>query len=37
VVEKRTRDLAMSNLAIDSKRRRCDVVRLKVEMWLRMA
>jgi integrase len=30
-VEKRTRDLAMFNLAIDSKLRGCDVVRLKVE------
>jgi hypothetical protein len=30
-VEKHTRDLAMFNLAIDSKLRRCDVVRLKVE------
>ena len=27
----RTRDLAMFNLAIDSKLRKCDVVRLKVE------
>jgi integrase len=30
-VEKRTRDLALFNLAIDSKLRRCDVVSLKVE------
>src|ERR1700757_973329 len=30
-VEKRTRDLAMFNLAIDSKLRGCDVVALKVE------
>ena len=30
-VEKRTRDLAMFNLAIDSKLRGCDVVSLKVE------
>ena len=30
-VEKRTRDLAMFNLAVDSKLRGCDVVRLKVE------
>jgi hypothetical protein len=30
-VEKRTRDLAMFNLAIDSKLRRCDLIRLKVE------
>ena len=30
-VEKRTRDLAMFNLAIDSKLRGCDVVNLKVE------
>jgi hypothetical protein len=30
-VEKRTWDLAMFNLVIDSKLRRCDVVRLKVE------
>ena len=30
-VEKRTRHLAMFNLAIDSKLRGCDVVRLKVE------
>ena len=30
-IEKRTRDLAMFNLAIDSKLRGCDVVALKVE------
>ena len=30
-VEKRTRDLAMFNLAIDSKLRGCDVVSLRVE------
>src|SRR6516162_2635696 len=30
-IERRTRDLAMFNLAIDSKLRGCDVVRLKVE------
>jgi integrase len=30
-VEKRTRDLAMFNLAIDGKLRGCDVVSLKVE------
>jgi hypothetical protein len=30
-VDKRTRDLAMFNLAIDSKLRGCDVVSLKVE------
>src|SRR6266516_4574441 len=30
-VEKRTRDLAIFNLAIDSKLRGCDVVALKVE------
>jgi hypothetical protein len=30
-VEKRTRDLVMFNLAIDSKLRGCDVVSLKVE------
>ena len=30
-VEKRTRDLAMINLAIDSKLRGCDVIALKVE------
>ena len=30
-IEGRTRDLAMFNLAIDSKLRGCDVVRLKVE------
>jgi integrase len=30
-VEKRTRDLAMFNLAVDSKLRGCDVVRLRVE------
>ena len=30
-MEKHTRDLAMFNLAIDSKLRGCDVVRLKVE------
>jgi hypothetical protein len=30
-VEKRTRDLAMFNLAIDSKLRGCDVVALRVE------
>ena len=30
-VEKRTRDLAMFNLAIDSKLRGCDVIALKVE------
>jgi len=30
-VEKRARDLAMFNLAIDSKLRACDVVSLKVE------
>ena len=29
-VEKHTRDLAMFNLAIDGKLRRCDVIRLKV-------
>jgi len=33
-VEKRARDLAMFNLAIDSMLRGCDVVRLKVEEWL---
>ena len=32
----RTRDLAMFNLAIDSKLRGCDVVRLKVETLLLM-
>src|SRR5262245_1502975 len=31
IVEGRTRDLAMFNLAIDSKLRGCDVVALKVE------
>ena len=31
LVEERTRDLAMFNLAIDSKLRGCDVVALKVE------
>lgn len=31
MVESRTRDLAMFNLAIDSKLRGCDVVALKVE------
>jgi integrase len=31
MVERRTRDLAMFNLAIDSKLRGCDVVALKVE------
>src|SRR3982074_3162539 len=31
LVEERTRDLAMFNLAIDSKLRGCDVVSLKVE------
>jgi hypothetical protein len=31
MVEARTRDLAMFNLAIDSKLRGCDVVALKVE------
>ena len=30
-VERRTRDLAMFNLAIDSKLRGCDVIALKVE------
>jgi len=30
-IARRTRDLAMFNLAIDSKLRGCDVVRLKVE------
>ena len=30
-VENRTRDLAMFNLAIDSKLRGCDVIALKVE------
>jgi hypothetical protein len=30
-MQKRTRDLAMFNLAIDNKLRGCDVVRLKVE------
>ena len=30
-IEKRTRDLAIFNLAIDSKLRGCDVVRMKVE------
>ena len=30
-IEKRTRDLAMFNLAIDSKLRGCDVVALRVE------
>ena len=30
-IEQRTRDLAMFNLAIDSKLRGCDVVALKVE------
>jgi hypothetical protein len=34
-VEGRTRDLAMFNLAIDSKLRGCDVVALKVEDVLR--
>jgi len=32
----RTRDLAIFNLAIDSKLRGCDVVALKVEDWHRM-
>src|SRR6516162_5458139 len=36
-VEKRTRDMAMFNLAIDSKLRGCDVVSLKSKMWPRMA
>src|SRR3982074_2109057 len=31
MIERRTRDLAMFNLAIDSKLRGCDVVALKVE------
>jgi hypothetical protein len=31
MLEGRTRDLAMFNLAIDSKLRACDVVALKVE------
>jgi integrase len=31
MIERRTRDRAMFNLAIDSKRRGCDVVALKVE------
>jgi hypothetical protein len=30
-VERRTRDLAMFNLAIDSKLRGCDIIALKVE------
>ena len=30
-IEGRTRDLAMFNLAIDSKLRRCDVVAMRVE------
>jgi hypothetical protein len=30
-MQKRTRDLAMLNLALDNKLRGCDVVRLKVE------
>jgi hypothetical protein len=30
-LEQRTRDLAMFNLAIDSKLRGCDIVKLKVE------
>jgi hypothetical protein len=36
-VEERTRDSAMFNLAIHSKLRGCDVVRLKVEDAARMA
>jgi hypothetical protein len=36
-IDQRTRDLAMFNLAIDSKLRGCDVVALKVEDLLRMA
>jgi hypothetical protein len=36
-VEERTRDSAIFNLAIDSKLRRCDVVRLKIEHVARMA
>jgi hypothetical protein len=32
VLEARTRDLAMFNLAIDSKRRGCDVVALEVDI-----
>lgn len=31
LIEKRTRELALFNLAIDSKRRGCDVVALKIE------
>jgi len=31
MIERRSRDLAMFNLAIDSKLRSCDVVALKVE------
>src|SRR6195256_6253213 len=31
MIERRTRDLAMFNLAIDSKLRGCDVVTLKIE------
>jgi hypothetical protein len=31
MIERRTRDLAMFNLAIDGKLRGCDVVALKVE------
>jgi hypothetical protein len=37
LVEERTRDWAMFNLAIDSKLRGCDVIRLKVEDVPRMA
>lgn len=36
-IEKRTRDLAMFNLAIDSKLRGCDVVALRVEDIARTA
>ena len=36
-LEKRTRDLAMFNLAIDSKLRGCDLVALRVDDVARMA
>ena len=36
-LEKRTRDLALFNLAIDSKLRGCDASRCASMMWLRMA
>jgi hypothetical protein len=35
-VERRTRDLAMFNLAIDSKLRGCDVVARRLKMWPHM-